>query len=299
MGSTETVLSVLVLVLLGYILKLLGVLGEEDASTLNRVVINVAIPSLIFTSLYRADLSGISGLVLIPVICMITGTLSGTIAYLWARRRGLDSGKTWGLTVAAAMMNSGFLGYPVTAGIFGSQGLVRAIFYDTGTTLMFTSLGLLLSHLSGGEGSRIMKRAVFFPPLWAFLLGVIFNLWGLPTGIAGTILGYLSGAAVPLIMISLGLTLNFRFLRHSVADATLVSGLRLLISPLMAAGVSYVLAFRGLNFSVTVLEASMPSAMLAAVLAIENDLDVDLVSSCIFMSTILSLVSLPLWSVVL
>jgi hypothetical protein len=43
----------------------------------------------------------------------------------------------------------------------------------------------------------------------------------------------------------------------------------------------------------------MPSAMLAAVLAIENDLDVDLVSSCIFMSTILSLVSLPLWSVVL
>lgn len=68
---------------------------------------------------------------------------------------------------------------------------------------------------------------------------------------------------------------------------------------MIAAGIAYVLAFKGINFSVTVLEASMPSAMLAAVLAIENDLDVDLVSSCIFMSTILSLVSLPLWSVVL
>jgi auxin efflux carrier (AEC) len=298
MGSTETVLSVLVLVLIGYILKVLRVLGEEDASTLNRVVINVAIPSLIFTSLYRADLSGISTLALIPLICIITGIIAGAMAYLWASRRGLDPGKRWGLMVAAAMMNSGFLGYPVTAGIFGSEGLVRAIFYDTGTTLMFTSLGLLLSHRFGG-GSRIMRRALSFPPIWAFLLGVTFNICGLPTGIAGKILGYLSGAAVPLIMISLGLTLNFRFLRDSVTDATFVSALRLLVSPLIAAGIAYVLAFRGINFSVTVLEASMPSAMLAAVLAIENDLDVDLVSSCIFMSTILSLVSLPLWSVVL
>ncbi|QHN07656.1 AEC family transporter [Methanothermobacter sp. THM-2] len=299
MGSFETVLSILILVLTGHALKLGGMLREEDASSLNRIVINLAIPSLIFTSLYRADLSGIADLFLIPLVCITTGALSGTIASLWARRRGMDSRKTWGIIVAAAMMNSGFLGYPVTEGIFGSEGLLRAIFYDTGTTVMFTSLGLILSFISGAEGTAVVKRAVTFPPLWAFILGVTFNLMGLPVGIAGTVLGYLAGAAVPLIMISLGLSLNFRFLRDSLADATFVSALRLIVSPLIAAFIVYLLSFKGLDFSVTVLEASMPSAMLAAVLAIENDLDVDLVSSCIFMSTILGLVSLPAWSLIL
>lgn len=299
MGSFETVLSILILVLTGHALKLGGILREEDASPLNRIVINLAIPSLIFTSLYRSDLSGIADLFLIPLVCITTGALSGAIASLWAERRGLDSRKTWGIIVAAAMMNSGFLGYPVTEGIFGSEGLLRAIFYDTGTTVMFTSLGLILSFISGAEGTAVVKRAATFPPLWAFILGVTFNLMGLPVGMAGTVLGYLAGAAVPLIMISLGLSLNFRFLRDSLVEATFVSALRLIVSPLIAAFIVYLLSFKGLDFSVTVLEASMPSAMLAAVLAIENDLDVDLVSSCIFMSTILGLVSLPVWSIIL
>ncbi|MCG2827976.1 AEC family transporter [Methanothermobacter sp. K4] len=299
MGSFETVLSILILVLTGHALKLGGMLREEDASSLNRIVINLAIPSLIFTSLYRADLSGIADLFLIPLVCITTGALSGTIAYLWAGRRGMDSRKTWGIIVAAAMMNSGFLGYPVTEGIFGSDGLLRAIFYDTGTTVMFTSLGLILSFISGAEGTAVVKRAATFPPLWAFILGVTFNLTGLPVGMVGTVLGYLAGAAVPLIMISLGLSLNFRFLRDSLTEATFVSALRLMVSPLIAAFIVYLLSFKGLDFSVTVLEASMPSAMLAGVLAIENDLDVDLVSSCIFMSTILCLVSLPVWSIIL
>ena len=50
MGSIETVFSIIILVITGYVLKSLGVLREEDATPLNRVVINVAIPSLIFTS---------------------------------------------------------------------------------------------------------------------------------------------------------------------------------------------------------------------------------------------------------
>ncbi|WP_269879181.1 AEC family transporter [Methanothermobacter marburgensis] len=96
MGSFETVLSILILVLTGHALKLSGMLREEDASSLNRIVINLAIPSLIFTSLYRADLSGIADLFLIPLVCITTGALSGTIASLWARRRGMDSRKNLG-----------------------------------------------------------------------------------------------------------------------------------------------------------------------------------------------------------
>lgn len=299
MGSIETVFSIIILVMTGYVLKSLGVLREEDATPLNRVVINVAIPSLIFTSLYRADLAGISHLLLIPAVCILTGFISGAMAFTWTRYRGMDSRTAWSLVIPAAMMNSGFLGYPVTLGIFGSEGLVRAIFYDTGTTILFTLLGLSLAISSGAPRKTVLRRTILFPPLWAFLLGITFNLLGIHLGLGGTVLGYLSGAAVPLIMISLGLTINFRFFRDSITDAAAVSSIRLVLSPLIAALLACALAFRGIEMSVIILEASMPSAMLAAVLAIENELDVGLTSACIFMSTSLALVSIPLWTMVL
>jgi predicted permease len=54
------------------------------------------------------------------------------------------------------------------------------------------------------------------------------------------------------------------------------------------------MGFSGLLMQVSVLESAMPTAMNALVLAITYDLDVDMVSSIVFITTILSLVTLPI-----
>ncbi|HIH61399.1 MAG TPA: transporter [Methanobacteriales archaeon] len=294
MNSFDTVLAIVLMVLLGYIAKTLGVLREKDAYSLNKVVVNIAIPSLIFNSIYNSEISTITALLKMPLVSVIISLLIGIMIFLWTRLSYYDKRRAWSIILPTAMVNSGFMGYPVVLGIFGNAGLLRAVLYDMGSVFVFLTMGVLLSFIFGNDYRRILKRTIFFPPLWGLFLGVAFNAFSLPLGLISHIIDYLSRAAVPLIMISLGLSLDFKVIKSSLRDAAIVSTFRLIVSPLLATLIVTLFLFSGLEKSIAIIEAAMPSAMLSMVLSIENDLDINLTAACVFMSTTLSLVSLPL-----
>jgi malate permease and related proteins len=221
--------------------------------------------------------------------------ICGGIAYIFSRLKNYPSRKSWSLITTSAMFNSGFLGYPVCLGVFGGLGLVRAVFFDVGNTVLFIIFGIMLMFIYGGSYHAILRRSVLFPPFLAFLLGIIMNIFHFPLGmIAPNILEYLSGAAIPLIMLSLGLSLEFKEVYQHITAASLVSFIKLIISPLIAVVLAVMLGLSGLDFRVTVVEAGMPSAMLSLVLAITYNLDIKLTAACIFLSTALSMLTLTL-----
>ena len=295
MNSTETILAIILLILIGYIAKRIGLLKSEDSITLNKIVINIAIPSLIFLAMFNADLSNIKILLPITLICIITGILCGILVYIFSRVRGYPKKTRWTLVGTSALFNSGFLGYPVVLGVFGAAGLVRAAFYDMGSTILFLCLGILFILIFGGKYTSIIKRTVLFPPLWGIILGIIANIFHLTPGfIPLDVLTYLSGAAIPIIMISLGLSLEAGGLKNYFYAASFVTSIRLLISPLIAIFMIYILGLHGLEGTVTVVEAGMPSAMLSLVLAASYDLDINAAAACIFLSTVVSMITLPI-----
>jgi auxin efflux carrier (AEC) len=295
MSSTETILAIIVMIIIGYLSKKIGLLKPEDSTTLNKIVVNIAIPSLIFLAMYGADLTNINSLFPITIICLITGTLSGAVVYLYARYRRYSKKTKWTLVGTSALFNSGFLGYPVVLGVYGSTGLVRAVFFDMGSTILFLCLGILFIVLFGGKYSSIIKRTVLFPPLWGIILGIIVNLLHLNIGpLPLDILKYLSGAAIPIIMISLGLSLEVGGLKNYLDAATFVSTVKLIISPAIAFVIVTILGFSYINSTVTVVEAGMPSAMFSLILAASYDLDVKAAAACIFMTTVLSMITLPI-----
>ena len=63
----ETILAIIIMVFLGYGMRRSGLLKYEDAKSLNKIVVNLAIPSLIFMALYRIDISVIPSLIPIPI----------------------------------------------------------------------------------------------------------------------------------------------------------------------------------------------------------------------------------------
>ena len=103
---------------------------------------------------------------------------------------------------------------------------------------------------------------------------------------------YLGNSTTPLIMLSLGLTIDFREIKHYLKDSLLISLLRLVVSPLLMFGILSAIHLTGLAFNVAVLEAGMSTAMNALVLSITYNLDNKLMSSCIFTDVLLSLVTL-------
>ena len=290
------IVSIIVMILIGALCKKIGLLKEEDVETLNNIVINIALPCMIFNALYSADVSLLPTLSILTVYMLITSLIVGILTYSLLKILGWDRKKIWSFMVVVVLGNTGFLGYPITQGIFGNAGLIRAVFCDVSTSIIFVVLSFILILLFGGTMKTAVKKILTFMPLWAIVLGILFNIFHIPiTSVGSTVVGYLAGATIPLIMISLGLSLNIRGLTNHLKEVSLASILKLVIYPLIALGVLSLLHVTGFNHTIGFIEATMSSAMLGLVIAITYKLDWELTSDCIFTTTLFSLVTIPIF----
>lgn len=290
-NALEIILIPTLMIVIGYALKRCGMLKAQDSTLLSKIVLNVSLPSLVFMNLSSANITG--DMLCLPIIGLSLSFVCMIIAFLFCRARNYSKIKTWTIMIACAMMNTGFLGFPITLGVFGNEGFLNAIFFDLSTTLIFVIFGMVLVGIFGGDRKEVIKQAVSFVPLWAVLFALIFNFFHIQYGyVIESTLNYLGQSTIPLIMISLGLTLDFKEIKHSIGDSLFVSLVRLIIAPIIVFFALGAIGFGGLSFKVAVLEAGMTTAMNALVLSINYDLDTKLMSSVIFTDTIIGLFTL-------
>ncbi|MCC7553662.1 MAG: AEC family transporter [Methanobacteriaceae archaeon] len=291
----DTIISIVVMIFLGVILKKINLLEEKDVDSLNKIVINVCMPCMIFNALFNADLSLISNFTLLPISLVLSALIAGILSYFILSFTNFSKKKIWSVLITILISNTAFLGFPVNLGVFGHDGLIRAIFCDMGTLFIFLSLSFILFLIFGGTIKDAIKKIILFPPLWAVMLGITFNLLDLQIGqIPTNVITYLSGGAIPLIMISLGLSLKFDGLMWNKKMIAFTSIFKLLIFPTIAFFIINFFNISNLEYNVALVEAAMPSGMLTLVLAITYDLDIRLTSDCILFNTLFSLITLPI-----
>lgn len=290
------IVSIIVMILIGFFAKKVNLLSSDDVETLNNIVVNIALPCMIFQALYVARTSLFASLSILTLYMLICSLIVGIITYLILKIAGWDSRKIWTIVVCVVLGNTGFLGYPVTSGIFGAEGMIRAVFCDISTSILFISLSIILIILFEGDIRQALRKILIFPPLWAIILGLLFNIFSIPiTAVGETVVDYLAGATVPLIMISLGLSLNIEGLKNHLLEVSFASLMKLIVFPLVGLAVLALLGITGLNHTIGLIEAAMSSAMLCLVLAINHKLDIDLTSDCLFTSTLFALVTIPVF----
>ena len=251
-------------------------------------------PCMVFSALYSADLSLLSTLGILPFIILASSFITGTITYLILRKFNIDEKRLWSVVVAVMIANTAFMGYPINLGIFGQEGLLRAIFCDIATLIIFLILSFVLSMKFGGSKKSAIKKIALFPSLWAVILGILFNFLNVPIGpVLENTVNYLGNGSIPLIMLSLGVSIDFSGLTRSRNMIIFTSIMKLIIYPIIAFAFASILGLVDLQFKISVIEAAMPSGMLSLVLAISYKLDFELTSDCILIDTVISLVSLP------
>ncbi len=289
----EVILVPALMILVGVLLKRFNVLREEHSSVLSKIVLNISLPSLIFMNIATAHIGG--NMLYLPVFSFGLSFICVIIGYVYSKLRGYSKVKTWTVIILLSMMNTAFVGYPIVLGVFGNEGFLHAIFYDMAVAILFVIYGVVLSSVFGGNRRDVLVNGLLFVPLWAIVFGVLFNFFNVPLGyVFENVLTYLGNSTIPLIMLSLGLTISVKDLRSYLSDTVFISVVRLIVAPLILFVILSSLNFDGLMLQVSVLEAAMPTAMNALVLAITYDLDVELVSSVVFITTILCLFTLPL-----
>ena len=287
----EVILIPALMILIGFLLKEKSFFKQSDRDLLSKIVLYIALPSLIFINLYDADIS--KNMLFLPIIGVILSFILLIVGYSYSKMRGYSKKTTWTIIIASSMMNTGFIGFPVTLGVYGNAGFLNAMFFDLSTSIIFIIYGILLVREFGGDKKEVVKQTISFIPIWAMILALIFNFLNISLPyVANEILNYFAQATIPLIMLCLGISLDFKSLGEKLSDSLAVSVIKLIISPAIIFVLLTLFKIKGMAFNVGILEAGMSTAMNGLVLSITYDLDTDLMGSLIFTNVILSVFTL-------
>lgn len=122
------IISFLLLILVGYILKLIKFLKEEDGEVIKKIVFNISLPALILYSLLTTKFSGnyLVLFALVPITMIIQFFLIFAFGKLYIK----DKMELSTLILSGVMGNTAFLGYPLAEIFFGANNLPYGILFD-------------------------------------------------------------------------------------------------------------------------------------------------------------------------
>ena len=266
----------------------LAKLLHVDSRSLGRVVFYVFSPILIFDLLLENQLNfQEAGSVILFTISIVT--IMGLITFLLGSFLKLERHALTAVLVTTMFANTGNYGLPLVSFAFGADALSYAAVYFVTTTFLFFSVGVFIASL----GHMSIKQAALglfkIPTLYAVLLAVVINFFQIevPTPVLRTA-ELAAGGSIPLMLILLGVELSRVEVASNLRALQLSVGLRLLAAPLIGLILAALFGITGMPRGAVLTQASMPSIVSSTVLATEYQLDSKLVTAIIFISTLLS-----------
>lgn len=295
LALVRTIGTLLALVGVGWALRASGLLLREDARPINAVIVYVGLPALIFQAVHPAELDWrLTGVAAAAWVAVAAAMLLGWGA---ARALRLPAIVTGGFLLAAALGNTGYIGYPVSLALLGEHALVQAIFFDVfGTVAALALVGVPVAQHFGDHGERRMNplREFFgFPAVIALFVGLAFKPVAIP-GMVSEGLDLLASMTVPLIMISVGLSLRMGAVRQFAVPLSILAVVKLLAAPLVAFAFGSLVLRNADATRLVTLQAGMPSMMLTLVVGTRFKLDTDFIASAILVTTVGCVVTIPL-----
>lgn len=290
------VLVMLVMILVGYFLTKKAVLTSRGASEITDILIKLVTPCVIVNSFIDSrgtlELSGILYAALIPVILMFLNMAVSRLSF----RKEPEERKAV-LQFSVMFGNVGFMGVPLVQGIVGETGVVYASFAIVVFNLFCWTYGY---RLMNKEAKLSAKTILLNPGMIGIVIGLplYFINFEIPAIIREPIAGF-SDLNTPLAMIIIGSYVAKVDMRSFVSDISVykMSALRLLITPALFLGILLLLRPAPELFLTGIIQASMPVAANTVLFAVQYKKDSELASKAVAVSTVLSVLTIPLFTI--
>jgi predicted permease len=267
---------------------------RADVKTLSTVAFNALSPCLVFYQLVTAQISGAQSL-RVAAFCVLLTIAIGLAARLTSMPLRLDRMTLSSFLLVAMFSNSGNYALPVVLFAFGKEALAFASVYFVTSAILIYTAGILVAASGHGSLRLSITRLFKVPALYAVAAAVIVLATHatVPTMVLRPV-GLLSDAAIPIMLLVLGMQLERAVMpKHPAAVAAAVV-LSLVVAPAIAFALSALLGLTGAARQAAIIEASMPAAVITTVLALEFNLDASFSTSVVFFTTLLSPVTLVL-----
>ena len=293
------ILPLAAIALLGAILRHVNPGMEQTRQAINKLVLNVLLPALVFRTVMESRLDALFLQVPLVAAAGVLGCLAvGFVVFHFLPIPGPTKGA---MMLGAAFGNVTYLGLPVLLGAFPDRveqvSEVSVLFEITKSSLNLT-LGAMIAIGYGSQEPITLRNTLFealkLPPVWALAVSVAWKASGIPCpALILDTAGILAVTVSGLMMLSLGMALRFKPTRL-MALAIPVAAIKLAVSPLIVFVATGPVGLGGLYGTAAVLEGAMPSQLLSFIIAGRFRLDEETLAFVIMVDTILAFVTLPL-----
>lgn len=293
------VLSIFILVVVGFAARKSKILDGPMVKGLAGLILNVAIPFTIIASFDRSIPSSAMPDLLRMALWAVAIHAFG-ILFSWVLYRKTSVAERKVLTYITVFSNCGFMGFPVTESVFGKIGVMYASIFVIIFQIFIWTYGIYL--FSGRSGKDQLMRAIINPGNISVVIGL--TLWLLPFSLPDaltTAISNLSNLTTPLSMIVVGATLAEVPIKGILKGGALWFGtaIRLIAMPLAVFGIMSLFGFRDLPAKVAAFLTSMPAAAQTVIFAERYQADVPLASRVVFLTTVLSAITIPIFALFL
>ena len=283
------------LILLGGLVR--GRLSEGAWAGLDRLNFEILFPALLFTTAASRPVEPAQLLVVGPLVLAVLGfgLALGWLARPFGPARFLDFAGCW----QVAWRFNTALGFVIVQALPSAEVGLYAIAIGIGIPIANI---FAVSALSRGTGLRLgpaLRRVALNPFLLGSFSGLMVGLSGVQ--IPGVILApvnLLAAAAIPMALISIGATLDWRALGRMTRFSAILVGTKLVALPLAVTTMALITGGAHPIWPVLLIFAAIPTASAAHVLAAGFGADRQLPATLIAQTTLLSAATLPVWMVV-
>jgi len=294
MGLTEIFVEILLpVVLIISAGAVAGRLLDIDTKTLSRLVYWVIGPVFVYSVLANADISAsLVGQLVGATILAVAG--SGVAAWVSARafRRPVRVASAG--VLSSVYGNVGNFGLAIVAFTFGEGALGYAGIILVVVNVIGVIVGVAAARWHE-HGSLTALRIAFTAPLTlAVVPAAVVNAGNidLPLWLDRPV-GIVAGALIPVMLLTLGAQLGQMAAPRITMDLVRSLVVKLGLAPLFAAGAVLLVGLSGDPAGVVVLQLAMPPAVFTAVIALEHDLEPDLVTTTVLVGTLVSILTIP------
>ena len=298
--SLESILSIILIILLGYILKEKKWFDDGFSSNVSRLIMNVALPASIFVSVLKyltiEKLISLSGGLIYTFLSVIMGYI---IAWIMVKILKVKSGRRGTFINTVVNANTIFIGLLLNIALFGNESLPYFLVYYITNTVSTWAFGVILIENDNPEKTKTKKgfnwKKLLPPPLLGFLVALIFLVFKIPVpDFIHSALTYTGNIVTPLSLIYIGIVLSDAGLKSIHFDKDTIFALlgRFIMSPcimviLIILGTKISGTMPALESKTYIIQASAPALAVLPILANESNGDVKYATNVVTTSTVL------------
>ncbi len=296
----EAIIKLGIAIFIGYIAAKTKYVPSEARETISKLIMKITLPLLILTSLLSKELSAdaAKNSLIVVAVAVLSMTVLFLIGWLTAKIFKLPKATKAVHAVLTASGNIVFLGYPVLSAVYGAEGLLYAVVYGITNDMLLWSVGVYSVYKTASEDSpkAALKKLINSNTI-TFAIAIPLMLIGfkLPP-VINDALTKVGDLTIYLSMLFIGMTLSEIKIRYIYKRFSMFA---MIITKMLIAPVVVVMILKGFGLGHIVcgaiaLEIAMPAQTITSIMVHDAKSDLNYVTEYIFLSTIISLVTLLL-----